>query len=122
MFGRQERNRLETSLGRRLIIVALFLLSMMLGRSVWLIYSKFLASQTARDEALAAAASLETRATELETKVKDLATPRGQEAEIRQKLPVVKEGEKVIVIIDETKTGEGAPAQTKSWWQNLWSF
>jgi len=105
-----------------LIIVALFLLSMMLGRSVWLIYSKFLASQTARDEALAAAASLETRATELETKVKDLATPRGQEAEIRQKLPVVKEGEKVIVIIDETKTDDEEPVQTKSWWQNLWSF
>lgn len=122
MLGRQERNRLETGLGRRLIVVVLFLLSMMLGRSVWLIYSKFLASQAARDEALAAVASLETRAAELETKVKNLATPRGQEAEIRQKLPVVKEGEKVIVIIDETKDDETEPTQTKSWWQNIWSF
>lgn len=102
--------------------LALILLVVMLGRSVWLVYGKYLESKTARDEVAAAAGALQERKIDLEGQVERLATPRGQEAEIRQKLPVAKEGEQVVVIIDESADDETEIGATKSWWQNLWPF
>ena len=122
MALKQDRRRLETSWGRRIVIIILFILVVMLGHSVWLIYGKFIESQTARNEATAAALGLEERKIELEDKAQGLDTQRGQEEEIRQKLPVVKEGEKMIVIIDETAKDDTEASEVGYWWQNFWPF
>ncbi|PIR45674.1 MAG: hypothetical protein COV09_00105 [Candidatus Vogelbacteria bacterium CG10_big_fil_rev_8_21_14_0_10_50_13] len=119
--GRRAANK-ETGWGRRLLAVGIFILIVALARSVWLVQGKFIESRTARDEAAAAATALETRKIGLERKVERLDTVRGQEEEIRQKLPVAKEGEQVVVIIDESADNDDAPGETKSWWQNLWPF
>lgn len=122
MAARQGGRRGETGWGRRFLAVGLFILIALLARSVWLVRGKFVESRTARDEVAAAAAALETRKIGLERKVERLDTARGQEAEIRQKLPVAKEGEQVVVIIDESADMSDDTGQTKSWLQNLFPW
>ena len=124
MAARQDRWQAErgTSWGRRLLAFGLLILIVALARSVWLVHGKFVESRGARDEVAAAAAALETRKIGLERKVERLDTVRGQEEEIRQKLPVAKEGEQVVVIIDESADDEVEIGESRSWWQNLWPF
>jgi hypothetical protein len=122
MAARQGGWKRETGWGRRLLAVGLFILIVALARSVWLVRGKFVESQEARDEVVAAAAALEERKIGLERKVERLDTVRGQEEEIRQKLPVAKEGEQVVVIIDESADDEVEIGESRSWWQNLWPF
>jgi cell division protein FtsB len=59
---------------------------------------------------------LEMRASSLETRVEHLRNERGIEEELRNRFDVIKEGEQVVVIIDdETKdTGEPTPVMLKS--------
>ena len=82
-------------------VIILATLVFFLGRSVWKAYSKNTISREARAGALRQIKELEARKAELEAKLEKLQSPEGLESEIRDKLPVAKEGEEVIIIVDD---------------------
>ncbi len=74
-------------------------------------------SQRKTNEAKAELRMLEERKNELEKRVGFLKTERGQESEIREKFMVGKEGEGVILLVDQphSTTTKIAPKKTSFW-------
>jgi len=72
------------------------------GRATWNIYQK--AQQAKQNTAIVAEEynKLKNREQEIEAKINMLDTPLGVETEIRDKLGLAKEGEEIVVIIDES--------------------
>jgi cell division protein FtsB len=83
----------------RPMIALLILVLLGLARALWLIYPQAQNAKEAAREAASAYQAAVNRETSLEAKVKALNTERGREALIREKFPVVKEGEHVITVI-----------------------
>lgn len=101
------------------VIIILFVLVVLLARSVYSVYqSERLASrkETAalieRDQVLA-------RKKELLAEVEQLETSRGIEEEIRKKFSVAKPGEQVVIVVDERATTT-LEKKDPSWWTRMW--
>ncbi|HUQ30119.1 MAG TPA: septum formation initiator family protein [Candidatus Paceibacterota bacterium] len=60
--------------------------------------------------------ALEARRVVLEADLKELSTPRGQEAAIRESFGVAKPGEEVIVLVPQVEATTTPPL---SWWQTV---
>lgn len=52
----------------------------------------------------------------------NLSTQRGIEEEIREKFSVVKEGERVIVLVDDPEVSATSTANGQSWWRSVLDF
>lgn len=52
----------------------------------------------------------------------NLSTQRGIEEEIREKFSVVKEGERVIVLVDDPDASATSTAEDRAWWRSLLDF
>ena len=97
-----------------LAILALLIVSVVLGKATGSIYTK---NSIARENKLAAIRELqdlESRQKIMADKLARLKTPEGREEEIRKNLPMAKDGEYVITIVDEkdTKVGSVTEATT----------
>ncbi len=63
---------------------------------------------------------LENRKNEIEKELEILETDFGLESEIRNKFPVVREGEEMVVFLDsDLKNNEDRLFSKKSWWQRF---
>jgi len=101
-----------------LAIILLFSLS-----KTWTLYKTSEDARIKADDAAATLLSLEKRKTDLEQKVSFLKTERGQESEIREKFMVGKEGEGVILLVDQppaTTTEVAIPEP--SFWARFLNF
>jgi len=68
------------------------------------------------------AAVLESRQQALNSDVEKLKTPEGVEEEVRKKFSVVKDGEQMVVLLDD-KTASSAPPQPKpGFWKRVWNI
>ena len=104
MLDVRERTRLRRVLyAKPTIILFAFLVALML-HGVWGIYQKSQEAVAKRDKAVAELAGLATREKELREDIARLSTGDGLEAEIRDRLMVAKEGEKVMIIADPDAT------------------
>jgi cell division protein FtsB len=107
-----------------LAILALLVIAVVLGKATWNIYTK---NSIALENKLAAVRELqdlENRQKIMADKLTRLKTPEGREEEIRKNLPMAKDGEYVITIVDEkdSKAGSATEATTTvktSLWQRL---
>lgn len=70
-------------------------------RATWRVYQKAFEARANVREAQALLEELQERERFLRAELERLNTPRGVEEEIRQKFPVVKEGEEMAVIVDD---------------------
>src|SRR3989344_2544175 len=102
---------------RLLVVIVLILVVLFLAQSVWGVWQKNRLAQGVRQEAGRELTAVKERRDALSLRVGRLETPRGQEEEIRRNFPVVKVGEKVIIIVNETATSEAS--STESWWEKL---
>lgn len=59
-------------------------------------------------------AQLDTRKTTLQQNLNELATPRGEEAVLRQTYGVAKPGEEVIIVVPPT---DAPPPRPRPWWR-----
>lgn len=121
-MGFKQGRQGETTLGQRLLVLFLILVIILLSKSLWRISSKYQTSREAKLEAEQAAALVVARHAKLEEQVRLLHTPRGQEEEIRRSLPVAKDGERVVVIIDDQATNTATSNEPTGWWQSLFEF
>jgi cell division protein FtsB len=79
------------------------------GRASWNIYQKNRQAELSKEATLRTLSDLKQREAETRAKLDRLVTEQGVEEEIRKALPVAKEGEHVIMIVEGQKATE-APA------------
>jgi cell division protein FtsB len=104
MFDFYEKRRLKSLLFSKFTAGMVFLLALFLFVSA---YDRYVAEKDTRDRKLERAAELEkirSKAAALEARVEFMESERGIEEAIRQQFDVVKPGEEVIVVVDETAT------------------
>jgi len=99
---------------RRIIAIVLLLVVLLLAKSVWGVWQKNATARAARQEAETELTALKERHQALEMRVTRLETPQGEEEEMRRNFPVVKAGEKLIVIVDE-EASTGEATSSESW-------
>ncbi len=119
----QERRRFRKLLHSRYIIAGLIIICILLGRAVWNVYGKYEKSKMIADRTETELSNLKAREKSLNQEIIDLNTDSGKEREIRERFGVVKEGEKMIVLVDDT-SGNKNPVQIprESWWDKLVGF
>jgi cell division protein FtsB len=99
----------------------LVLLILLLLSPVWKLYRKSREASEGRSQAAAQLAELEARRAFLAEEVKRLETERGVEGEIRKKFPVVRAGERVIIVLPNEEatttatTSEGWLDRFENW-------
>lgn len=87
-----------------------------LGVSTYKVYTRMVEVEKLRVAAEAERDALRARNTELSASVKDLATPRGVEAEIRSRYPLVKPGEVEFVLPAGGDSSTTVQGQSQSAW------
>jgi cell division protein FtsB len=93
---------------------------LLVGKAVWGIYAKYEKSKDIALRAREELVALEERQKDLTASIASLKTPEGEEKELRNKFGVVKEGERMIILVDERATSNtAAVVESKNWWQKL---
>ena len=112
MFDFHEKRKIRGVLYSGWFILAIFVVSGLLSIAT---YNRFVVAQDIEkklDVKQAELDALEARAAALESKVKRLEGDRGIEEELRTRFDVAREGEQVIVILDDEKKQDGKPADS----------
>ena len=88
--------------------------------NTWNVYHKMVNVDALRASAEADRDQLKERTVDLERSVAELATPRGVEAEIRTRYPLVKAGETEFVLVNEQGAAvDTAPGARESIWSTI---
>jgi len=115
-----KKKRYERMLYSRPMAVFLIVLIFFLSRAVIGVYEKAQSTSENMEVAHEELITLQERGDLLEDKLSTLGTPKGVEAEIRDKFNVIKEGESVIMLIDSDVEEVGDSESTKrSFWQKI---
>jgi hypothetical protein len=104
-----------------LIVLALAVIASFLLFSNWKIFQKFKDSVSFRQTAEANLKDESGREAQLKIKVTELQTESGLEKEIRERFPVAKPGEEVIMIIpgNNSEATSDSGANSGGWWQKF---
>lgn len=106
MLDFKRKRRIRNIVFSYATIAVLLLLIVLMGRSVWERFTVEREMAARRQEAEQELQALKQRAAALESQVEYLEDERGVEAEIRNRFDVVKEGEQVVIILDDTEDEE----------------
>ena len=98
----QQKHIFRTITYSKTTIVILFVLIILLLRSIVELYAKSEEVAKLQDDSSRERSQIEEKVQKAEVRNADLNTPRGFESYVRTTYPVVKEGEGVIVIYDDT--------------------
>lgn len=118
----QQKHQMRSILYSRVTIVILFLLCILLLRSIVELNNKRIEVSRLRAESLAERQDLEMKVKRAEEKNDALSTQRGFESYVRTTYPVVKEGEGVIVIYDENKNSVAEVKSDMTIWEHTKVF
>lgn len=106
MFDFHEKRKIRGILYSKTVFVLLILLAILLSISV---YNRFIVAQDTRvklNERKEDLKELEMRAETLQAKVEYLENERGIEEELRNRFDVAKEGEQVVIILEDEEESE----------------
>jgi len=104
-------------------ILVLAILLVFLVRGAIGAYKDERASRKELQNSQQSSAELSKRETFLQSEIERLGSDRGLEEELRNKYPVAKEGESVVIIVEpKEEDNDSAPAQTSGFWSNLFNF
>ena len=129
MFDFHEKRKIRTIMYSKMSIVLLFFLAFFIGMSAYERYSverEMAARLEARHNELE---SLKQRAAVLESDVEHLQNERGIEEELRSRFDVAKEGEQIVIILEDEeekevhteteKKTQGTQETNGAWWDML---
>jgi len=109
----QDRRRWKKMVYSKITIIALCIVALLMFRNLWVVYNKNQVALAENEKSASKLVELEQQKKELATKVKWLSTERGQEEAIRQNFSVVKDGEKVILVVEDTSGASSTPPKPK---------
>lgn len=115
----QQKHLVRTLVYSRVTIVVLFLLIVLLLRSIMELNDKRLAVKKLQEDSAVERQDLEQKVQRAETKNSAIGTERGFETYVRTTYPVVKEGEGVIVIYDGDKSPVAPVKADMTIWERL---
>lgn len=110
----QSKRRIKKALNSRISLLILIVIVILLMKGVWDVYGKNRLAAENRRRIDSELKSLTDRESELKTKISSLNTDRGKEEVIRKNLPVAKEGEHVITVVD---TPASPSSTSTSFWE-----
>lgn len=104
------------------MVAVLVVFNIIAVKGVWNMFRKY--SESSRNLSVAEAEKNELmeRKEALSDKLGRLSSDSGMDEEIRRRFGVAKEGEKVIVIVDEQKAQVSEAVKEYGWWQKLTGF
>lgn len=103
----------------RVTIVILFLLVILLLRSIMELNDKRIEVAKLRNDSLAERKIVTEKVAKAQQQSDEMATPRGFESYVRTTYPVVKEGEGVIVVYDGDKSPVSKVREDMNVWERL---
>ena len=106
----------------RATLIILLLLVFLALRSNWIIYEKKRASDELKESSQARVDELKNRANEIEAKIEHLSTPSGVEDEIRSKFNVAKEGENIVIVLEDDSLDASSTQSKIGFWTKIWHF
>jgi len=115
----QQKHTIRTALYSRVTIVVLFLLIVLLLRSIMELNDKRIAVKKLEQESAAERHDLEQKVERAQEKNDAIATNRGFESYVRTTYPVVKDGEGVIVVYDTDKSPVAAVKADMTIWERF---
>ncbi len=135
MFDFHEKRKIRTIVYSKIFIIFVFLVGVMIARSA---YERFIVERAMaekRDAKVSELNELELRLHSLEAEIARLKNNRGIEEELRSRFDAVREGEEIVVILEDTavaatQAAVPEPAQEEpkphSWWSflnvfNIWT-
>lgn len=116
LMAPRKRNDPVRLLGRRILLLVLFVGVIFGSIGVWNAYRKERESATLRDEAQRQLSDLSKRQDQLHTDIANLQTDRGKEAILRQQYALASKGEDVIVIVDQAQAEPQATSSAFADW------
>lgn len=118
----QQKHMIRTLIYSRVTLVVLFLLIVLLLRSIVELNTKQVEVSKLHDDSVKEREELQRKVDIARKQTEDISTTRGFEAYIRTTYPVVKKGEGVIVIYDDNKVPVSAVRDRVSPWErlNIW--
>ncbi len=106
MLEFQERKKIRRIAYSRPVLVVLVIFLIIFANAAYGMYDKFVETGVNSDITLRERSDLKAKQIELESRLEQLKTDRGIEEEIRKKFRVVKDGEGVIIVVDNKISGE----------------
>ncbi len=115
----QQKQMVRTIVYSRVTLVVLFLLIVLLLRSIMELNDKRIDAAKIRDESTKERVELEKKVKKAQQETDAINTERGFEAYVRTTYPVVKNGEGVIVIYDDNKVPVSEVRENMNVWERL---
>lgn len=115
----QQKHMVRTLLYSRVTIVILFVLCVLLLRSIMELNDKRIDVAKLRNDSLTERKDLESKVETAEARNKAIETQRGFESYVRTTFPVVKQGEGVIVVYDDNKSPVSPVRSDMTVWERL---
>lgn len=125
MVNLERKKRAKKILYSKVTIVIAFIILVILLNATWNAYQKAKFTRENEEAANRELMELQERAEFLRGKTEALSTPEGIEREIRENLPVAKEGERVIILVEDKDdlNEEGSAGHTEeSWWKEVFPW
>lgn len=123
MFDFHQKRKIRTILGSRVTQVFVFVVASFVLLSA---YNRFLIAEEMAERRAAVESeiqALEARRESLDAEVRYLSNERGIEAEMRRQFDIAREGEQVVIILEDEPVPEPPPAPattTKRAWYRFW--
>lgn len=117
MLDFQNKRLFERIFYSKLAIGALAIFLLFILNALWGVYDKYLEAARNKDRAVAEYSAMETQADALRDNLALLSTERGIEKKIREEFGFVKEGEGVVVIMEEDNVLDTPSAQQKNFFR-----
>lgn len=119
MLDFREKRFVKKVIYSKITLVILAILLLVVVRGVWGVYNdakiteenEFIAQQELQE--------LEERKQRIGAEIEELNSASGVEKEIRNKFSVVKEGEEMIMILDEKNPNHGSDLEKDSFWSKI---
>lgn len=125
----QQKHMIRTLIYSRVTLVILFLLIVLLLRSIMELNDKRVEVGALRNDSAKERDELQKKVDKAQAQTDLISTQRGFEAYIRNTYPVVKKGEGVIVIYDDDKVPVSSVREDMTvwehlniWWNNFFNF
>jgi cell division protein FtsB len=116
----QDRRRTKKLLHSRYAIAILVILIVLVARGVWGIYLKYEKSQAYVEKARADLTTLQNREKTLEKSINALNTEEGKEKELRDRFGLIKEGERMVILVDSDEpVRPSVNVLNDSWWDRF---
>lgn len=111
----QEKRRREKRIYSPLVIAGLVILTLVMAKASWNVLWKKAESERKYNEAREALQKLDAREAMLLKSIEELETETGREKEIREKFRMTKEGEELIIVLDENRQPATSPQEEGVW-------